>query len=262
MTRPGETSGSGKEDPKSPGKEALRPPLSKRFYTAAAVEARDGRYAILLDGRGVRTPAKGELLVPDEALASAIAAEWNAQGEHVDPASMPLTRLVNTAIDAVEARKGEVADDIVAFAGSDLLCYRADAPEALAERQAAAWNPILAWAARDLGCEFRLRAGLMPIDQPPETLQAVRAALVGADALSLAALHVLTTIGGSALIAIAHWHDRLSVDDAWAAVTVDETWQREHWGRDSEAEAQAAMRRAEFEAASRCLQLLRSRRSA
>lgn len=260
MTRPGKPSGGGKEDPKSLGKDTLRPPLPKRFYTAAAVEARDRGYAILLDGRGVRTPGKRELLVPDEDLALAIAAEWDAQGEHIDPASMPLTRLVNTAIDAVETHKADVADDIVAFAGSDLLCYRAEAPEALAERQAVKWDPILAWAKRDLGCKFRLRAGLMPIEQPPEALHAVRVALAGADALSLAALHVLTTIGGSALIALAHWHDRLSAEDAWAAVTVDETWQRDHWGRDSEAEAHAAMRRAEFEAASRCLRLLRSRR--
>lgn len=242
------------------GKESLRPPLPKRFYEAASVEARDGRFAVLLDGRGVRTPAKRELIVPVEELALAIAAEWDAQGERIDPATMPLTRIVNSAIDAVEARKAEVADDIVAFAGSDLVCYRAEAPDALVRRQAEAWNPLLAWARRELGCDLGLRAGVMPVDQPPEALAAVREALAGIDALRLAALHVLTTIAGSAVIAIAHWHGRISVEEAWEAVTLDETWQREQWGSDAEAEAHAAVRRAEFEAASRCLRLLRSRR--
>lgn len=260
MTRDGETSDGKNGGPKIPGREVLRPPLPKRFYKAAGVEARGEGFAVLLDGRGIRTPAKRELVVPVEELAGAVAAEWDAQGERVDPATMPLTRLVNAAIDAVEARKAEVADDIAAFAASDLLCYRAERPAALVRRQAEAWDPVLAWAKRDLGADLRLRAGLMPIAQPPEALQAVRHALAGLDALSLAALHVLTTIAGSALIAIAHWRERLSVEEAWAAATVDETWQREQWGRDAEAEALAALRRAEFEAASRCLRLLRSRR--
>ena len=261
MTRDGETTNGRNGAPKKvPGKEALRPPLPKRFYKSTAVEAREQGFAVLLDGRGIRTPAKRALVVPVQALAEAVAAEWDAQGTHVDPATMPLTRLVNVAIDAVEDRKAEVADDIVAFAGSDLICYRAEQPAALVRRQAEAWDPVLAWAKRDLGADLRLRAGLMPIEQPPVALEAVRGALAGTDALSLAALHVLTTIGGSAIVAIAHWHERLTVEEAWTAVTVDETWQREQWGRDAEAEAHAALRRAEFEAASRCLRFLRSRR--
>ncbi len=194
-----------------------------------------------------------------EALAVAIAEEWERQGERIDPVTMPLTRLANTAIDAVSARMDEVADDIVAFAASDLLCYRAEAPEALARRQGEAWDPILAWASSDLGAGFRVCAGLMPIEQPPEALRAVRRALAGLDALSLAALHVLTTIGGSAILAIAHMRGRLSLEETWGAATVDETWQREHWGRDAEADDYSARKLAEFSAASRCLSLLRSR---
>lgn len=245
---------------KIPGKEALRAPLPKRFYKVVSVETRGEAHAVLLDGRSIRTPGKRELAVPTRGLADAIAAEWEAQGERIDPVTMPVTRLVNTAIDAVEERKREVADDIVAFAGSDLLCYRAETPDALVRRQAEAWNPVLAWAKRELGANLELRAGIMPIAQPPAALDAVRRALDGLDALSLAALHILTTISGSALLAIAHWRDQLTVDEAWQAATVDETWQREQWGRDEEAEAYAAQRRAEFEAASRCLQLLRTRR--
>ncbi|MCC7251849.1 ATP12 family protein [Hyphomicrobium sp.] len=260
MTRNGETSDRQEKGAKIPGKEALRAPLPKRFYTSVAVAERGGSFAVLLDGRTIRTPAKRELVVPVQDLAAAIAAEWEAQGEHVDPASMPLTRLVNSALDAVAERSREVADDIVAFAGSDLLCYRAETPDALVRRQDEAWNPILAWARRDLGADLVLRAGLMPIDQPPEALDAVRRSLTGIDSLSLAALHVLTTIGGSALVAIAHWRGHLSLEDAWQATSVDEAWQREQWGRDAEAEAYTAQRRAEFEAASRCLSYLRSRR--
>lgn len=243
-----------------PGKEALRPALPKRFYKEATVAARDGGFAVLLDGRGIRTPGKRELIVSVEGLAAAIAAEWEAQGERIDPATMPLTKLMNSAIDAVTDHTAEVIDDIAAFAASDLLCYRAEAPEALVRRQAEAWNPVLAWARQELGADLVLRAGLMPIAQPPEAVDAIRRALADVDALSLAALHVLTTISGSALLAIAHWRQHMSSDEAWVAATVDETWQREQWGHDAEAEAYAAQRRSEFEAASRCLRLLRSRR--
>lgn len=258
MTRDDKSDG-GNTPPKIPGKEALRAPLPKRFYERAAVEARDGAYAVQLDGRNVRTPGKRELAVPARALAEAIAAEWQHQGERIDPATMPLTRLVNSAIDAVDERKSEVAGDIVAFAGSDLLCYRAETPAALVRRQAEAWNPILSWAKDEMGVDLVLRAGLMPVAQPPASMDAIRRALDGIDALSLAALHVLTTISGSALIALALWRGRLSVEEAWEMATLDETWQREQWGRDAEAEAYAAQRRAEFEAANRCLRFLRSR---
>jgi chaperone required for assembly of F1-ATPase len=251
MTHDDDANGKKKSGPQI--KDSLRAPLPKRFYKAAEVGARDGGFAILLDGRGVKTPGKRDLIAPTRDMADAIAAEWNAQGERIDPASMPLTRLVNTAIDAVSQRKAEVAEDIVAFAGSDLTCYRAEAPATLVQRQAEAWDPVLAWARQDLGAGFRVRTGMMPIEQTPEALEAVRAALSGLDALTLAALHVLTTITGSALLALAHLRGRLTADQAWAAATVDETWQIEQWGRDAEADALAALKRAEFSAASLCL---------
>lgn len=174
MTGDDDTKSNGQQNGthKISAKDSLRPPLPKRFYKSVTVEPRDGGFAILLDGRGIKTPAKRDLILPVQSLADAIAEEWQAQGVHIDPATMPLTKLANSAIDAVAARAAEVADDIVAFAGSDLLCYRAESREGLVRRQSAAWDPVLAWAKRELGADFRLRAGLMPIEQSPETLDA------------------------------------------------------------------------------------------
>ncbi len=255
----GTTNGSAKGAPKVPVKDSLKAPLPKRFYKSVTVEPRDEGFAVLLDGRDVRTPAKNKLVAPDAPLAEAMAAEWEAQGEHIDPATMPVTRLVNTALDAVAEKMSEVADDIAAYAGSDLLCYRAEAPAALVARQAAAWDPPLAWAERALGAKLAVQTGLMPIDQSPAAIARVRAALNKFDPLSLAALHVMTTLTGSAVLALAHAEEEISLEDAWAAATVDDRWQSEQWGRDAEAEARHAERLAEFTAASRCLRPLRSR---
>lgn len=247
--------GSGKAPARRPGQDA-KPVLPKRFYKAVTVEERSGGFAVLLDGRAIRTPGKRVLALPARPLADAIAGEWSAQGERIDPATMPLTRLANTAIDAVTDRYEEVAADIVAFAGSDLLCYRAVAPEALAERQKEAWDPVLAWARDELGAVFVLREGVMPVEQPAATLDAVARAISGLDPLALAALHVITTISGSAILAIAHVRGRLTRDEAWNASLVDEDWQREQWGHDAEAEATRRYKQAEFAAASRCVLLL------
>lgn len=240
-------------------KDSLRAPLPRRFYTSVSVEPRDGGFAVLLDGREVRTPAKNKLVVPVAALADAIAAEWGALGERIDPASMPVTRLVNTALDAVASAMEDVAADIAAFAGNDLLCYRAEAPAGLVRRQAEAWDPPLAWAERTLGAPLTVQTGMMPIEQPSASLEAMRGALDRFDPIGLAALHVMTTLTGSAVLALAHAENAVSLEDAWAAATVDERWQAEQWGRDAEAEARDALRRAEFTAASRCLSLLRAR---
>lgn len=260
MTTNGSDTGNGRANgstPKIVG-EPLRPPLPKRFYKAVAVAPRDGRgFAITLDGRPVRTPAKNELVLPVETLAEAVAAEWEAQGTHIDPASMLLTRLVNTALDAVANAHDAVAEDVVSFAGSDLLCYRADGPEALADRQAEAWDPLLAWASEDLGASLNVQVGLMPIDQPQAAREGMRRALAGIDALRLAAVHVVTTLTGSAVLAVAVLRERLTPDDAWAAANIDEAWQIEQWGQDAEAEARAEARRAEFMSAARCLRLLK-----
>ncbi len=240
---------------KIPTKDSLQPVLPKRFYKDAGVEERDGVYRVTLDGRGVKTPKKRDLALPTRALAEAVAEEWRQQGERIDPATMPLTRLANTAIDAVADQMGPVAADIEAFAGNDLTCYRAEGPDALIKRQGDAWNPVLAWAKETLGADFLVGEGVMPLEQPQASVSAVAKALEGAGPIKLAALHVMTTLTGSALIALAHAMGRLTLDEAWAAAHVDDTWQAEQWGWDAEAEARARHRKEEFSAASRAFSL-------
>jgi len=253
--------GGGAQGGKVPGKEALRPPPAKRLYKAVGVEAVGGAaeasptFRILLDGRPIKTPRKRLLALPREALAAAIAAEWTAQGDLIEPASMPLTRIANTAIDAVCDHMAEVVADIVAYAGSDLLCYRAEGPRDLARRQVEAWDPVLAWAEEALGARFVLAEGVMPIEQPASAKATVAAALRDFGPFGLAAVHVLTTLTGSALLALAHARGRLSADEAWAAAHVDEDYQIELWGVDLEASERRRQRRSELEAASRMLHL-------
>jgi chaperone required for assembly of F1-ATPase len=241
---------------KVPGKEARSPALPKRFYKDVTIEGRDGGYAVLLDGRPVRTPKKLLLVVPTRALADAIAAEWAAQGETIDPASMPLSKLAITALDGVADHKAEVAADVVKFAGSDLLCYRAEAPAGLVQLQAKTWDPVLRWLEDKIGTRFVLAEGVMPVVQSQAVLDGV-AELVGPhDAMPLTALHVMTTLMGSAVLALAHARGRLSADEAWAAAHVDEDWQIAKWGVDVEAAERREKRWREMQAASRFLQLL------
>ena len=190
------------------GKNVMRPALPKRFYKsagAAAITHSDGsrRWGIELDGRAVKTPKKRVLEVPSQAFATAIAAEWAAQAERIDPAAMPLTRIANTAIDAVADMMDEVAADIVKFAGSDLLCYRAEGPQALVAQQAGAWDPVLSWAHQTIGARFVLAQGIVPVTQPELSLEKIASALQGYDAFDLTALHIITTLTGSALLALA-----------------------------------------------------------
>ncbi|MFA5899684.1 MAG: ATP12 family protein [Hyphomicrobium sp.] len=240
------------------GKEALRPPLPKRFYTEVTVgEAPEGGYQILLDGRAVRTPKKLLLKVPTQKLAEAVAEEWAAQSERIDPSSMPLSKLAITAIDGVCDHLQEVADDIVRFAGSDLLCYRAEAPAALAEMQTKAWDPVLGWIEAETGARFLLAEGVMPVTQSRHALSRVADLVAPFDAMQLAALHVMTTLTGSAFLALAAAKARLTAEEAWAAAHVDEDFQIERWGVDVEATERRARRRIEMLAASRFLELLR-----
>ncbi len=238
-------------------KDALRPPLPKRFYKEVATEPVAGGHRVLLDGRPVKTPKKRALELPAASLAEAVAAEWRAQGAEVDPAAMPLTRIANTAIDAVADAKAEVAADLVSFAGTDLVCYRAEAPAELARRQATAWDPVLAWAHEVLGVRMAVTEGVTHVAQPGEALDRVKSALDGAGAFELSALHMMTTLTGSALLALAHARGAISADEAWAAAHVDEDYQIELWGRDAEADERRERRRAEFDAASRLIALLR-----
>ena len=250
--------GAGNGKASSPGR-----PLPKRFYEAvtvaeAAAPAGGGvhTWSILLDGKTVRTPAKAVLAVPTRALAEAVAEEWRAQGERIDPATMPLTRLVNSAIDGVRGREAAVRDDIAKYAASDLLCYRAEQPEGLMQRQAELWDPILAWSRENLGADLAVAEGLMPVAQPDAARAAIASRLIGYDAFALAALHVVTTLTGSALLALAHARGRLDAEAAWAAAHIDEDWQIAKWGEDAEATARRQRRWQEMQAASRLLGLL------
>jgi chaperone required for assembly of F1-ATPase len=228
----------------------------KRFYRAVSVDGAAPAFRVLLDGRPVRTPAKGELVVPSKPLAEAVAAEWAAQGERIDPDSLPLTRLVNSAIDGVTGREAEVRAHIAQYAGSDLLCYRADGPAELARRQADAWDPVLCWARDTLGARFVLGQGVVPIAQPQTATAAIERALADLNAFQLAAHHVITTLTASALLALAHARGRLTADEAWQAAHIDEDWQISQWGEDAEAKARRERRWLDMQAASRMLALL------
>lgn len=232
------------------GREPLRPPLPKRFYATASVGSEGAPpYRVLLDGRPVRTPRKQLVAVPTHALAEAIAAEWAAQTGEIDPATMPLMRLANTTLDGVVGSEDALRTDIAAFAVSDLLCYRAEGPELLAHRQSASWDPVLRWAEGRLGCRFNLTAGVMPVTQPEACRERMLAVLSSCDAFRLAGLHVMTTLTGSALLALAVAERRLDGAAAWTAAHVDEDFQIGQWGEDAEAMERRRRRWSEMQAA-------------
>jgi chaperone required for assembly of F1-ATPase len=246
--------GKGSEPQKAgfPGREAAAKALPRRFYRTvdmSPAEA-DGSRTIRLDGRTARTPGKRELRLTSRALAEAVATEWDLQQTTIDPATMPLTRLVNTAIDGVEAQKADVAADVVKYAGSDLVCYRADYPEGLVRRQQELWDPVLAWAAERHGASFKVASGLMPVAQSEDSSRRIAAAIAPLDALRLTALHAMTTLMGSALLALAVLDGRLTPEAAWEAAHVDEDWQITEWGEDAEATARRERRWREMQAAS------------
>jgi chaperone required for assembly of F1-ATPase len=241
-------------DPTEAARRAVRPRLRKRFYKLAAAGEGGQNVPVLLDGKPVMTPARRPLAAPTRALAEAIAAEWNAQVEEIDPARMPLTRLANAIIDAVAEKPREVAAEIENYLGSDLVCYRAETPAGLVERQAQAWDPVLAWARVTLGASFVLGAGVMHVAQPAAAIAAARAA-IPADAWRLGAVSAVTSLTGSGLIALALAAGALGVETAWAAAHVDEDWQMTQWGRDELALARRDFRYAEMAAAAKVLRL-------
>jgi chaperone required for assembly of F1-ATPase len=224
-------------------------PLPKRFYTAVTVAAGAAGQRVLLDGRAVKTPRKAELVVASAVLAAAIAAEWAAQVDVIAPATMPVTTLVCTALDAVAGQEALVRAEIVNYAGSDLLCYRAAAPVGLAAAQARAWDPVLVWAKAALDTPFVATVGLTHVAQPPAVAVRMAAALAAVPALPLAAVHVLTTLTGSALLALAVQRRFLTLEAAWAAAHVDEDWQISQWGEDHEAALRRTRRLREARAA-------------
>jgi chaperone required for assembly of F1-ATPase len=241
-------------DPMEAARRSVRPTLRKRFYKDAAVVQNGDLFAVTLDGKPVRTPARHPLAAPTRALAQAIADEWQAQTDVIDPAHMPLTRLANSIIDGVTDRPHEVRDEIVKYLGSDLLFYRADGPEGLTERQAAVWDPIVRWAADKLGARFIMVEGVVFAAQPEEAIAAAGKA-IPAEAWKLGAAHSVMTLTGSALLALALAENAIDEGDAWKAAHVDEDWQMEQWGRDTLAVERRAHREAEMKAAATVLKL-------
>ncbi len=230
-------------------------PLPKRFYKAATV-ARDGDFhAVQLDERKLRTPKRNAVAFAEPALAAAVASEWGVQGEFIDPATMPLTRIVNSAIDGVAERMSETAADIAAFAVNDLLCYRADSPKELVRRQGELWDPLLAWVDEAFGAKLILGEGIVPVDQSPQAIERLAAALRAFDPLPLTALHLTTTLTGSAVLALAVARGRLAAEEAWTAAHVDEDWQIAQWGEVAEARARREARWRDMEAAAFILTL-------
>jgi len=229
----------------------------KRFYKDVSVAAEGGAYRVLLDSRTLKTQAKATLALPTRALAEAVAEEWRAQVENIDPTAMHLTRLSFGAIDGVKVDRAKVANHALSFGGSDLLSYRADAPQELATRQTASWDPLLDWAAERHGARLNVTSGVGHIVQPAEALAALERAVAAQDDFALSAFHAATMITGSLVLALALADRRITADEAFAAATIDETFQAEKWGLDSEAEQRLKRHAEELAGAERFLSLLK-----
>ncbi|NRP85736.1 hypothetical protein GFPCMMHI_01637 [Ensifer adhaerens] len=237
----------------------MKRPLPKRFYKDVTINPGKDGHAIALDGKVVKTPARHSLALPTEALAKLVAAEWARQVDVIDPATMPVTRLVNSAIDGVATESQAVFDEIVRFSGSDLLCYRANEPERLVARQSERWNPVIEWAAREIGARFILAEGVIHQQQPREAISSFAAALRKYDTpMELASLHTITSMTGSAILALAFAEGWLPLADVWSLAHLDEDWTIEHWGSDEEAAHRRAQRFEEFQAATDVFSALRS----
>jgi chaperone required for assembly of F1-ATPase len=230
--------------------------LSRRFYRAVTVAAAPDGFRIKLDERTLRSPANREFVLPTRGLAEAIAEEWRAQGDKIAPATMPLMQIAATAVDQVAAAPADTAAAIVGYAGTDLLCYRAEAPAALVERQQRLWQPILDWAALHLDAPFVVTAGVMHRPQPEAALAVVQAAIAGFDPFRLAALSLLTAATGSVVLALAVRAGRIDPDAAAALSQLDESFQAEQWGEDAEALGRRVSLQADILAAGRFLALL------
>jgi chaperone required for assembly of F1-ATPase len=226
---------------------------AKRFWTAASVAALDGGFTVLLDGRGVKTPAKNPLILPNAALAQLVAAEWDAQTGVINPETMPMTRRANSALEKVAPQREAVIDELAGYGASDLLCYRAEGPAELVARQAAHWQPQLDWAAHAFSAPLRVTSGIAPVDQPPESLRALRKAVAAYDNFALAGLHDLVAITGSLVLGLALAQDQLSPDQGFDLSRIDEIWQAEHWGEDAEAAKLESAKRAALQDAHRFL---------
>jgi chaperone required for assembly of F1-ATPase len=228
----------------------------KRFWKSAQAIQNDGSWGVELDGRPLRTPARQPLSVPTQRLAEAIAGEWNAARDKIDPRAMPLTGLANAAIDRVAPDKKSFASGIAKYAEADLASYRAEGPQGLIDAQAEHWDELLAWGRRRFDVDFRTTNGLLHVDQPPATVERLAHSVNTLDSYRLAGLSPLVTIGGSLLAALGVLEEAFTPEWAWEAVSVDERWQLEQWGSDAEAEAALDNRKRDFLAAARFLELL------
>ena len=228
----------------------------KRFWKTVSVVPTEGGWSIELDGRPMKTPARELLVAPTEALAQAIADEWSAVDETIDPRAMPLTGLANAAIDRVAPDRTTFAAGLAKYAEADLACYRADTPQKLVDRQAGQWDALLSWARRRFDVDFATTSGLIHVPQPPATIEQLTHAVAALDPFRLAGLSPLVTIGGSLLAAHALFERTMTPKEAWEAVSIDERWQLEQWGSDEEAQVALDNRRRDFMSAARFLELL------
>ncbi|OCX58656.1 ATPase [Thioclava sp. SK-1] len=217
--------------------------VAKRFWKQAHSTEVEGGFSVALDGRPVRTPAKAALIVPSRALADAIAQEWDAQLEVIDPTTMPMTRSANAAIDKVATQHAEVAAYIAEYGGTDLLCYRAESPVELVDRQAQAWDPLLDWADHALGVQLVVTEGVLPVQQADDAMKKLHKRVADLSPFQMAAIHDLVGITGSLVIGLAVIERRLDASTAWDLSRIDEDWQSESWGHDEEAAEMAAIKR-------------------
>ncbi|MEC9342812.1 MAG: ATP12 family protein [Pseudomonadota bacterium] len=238
------------DNPMETARGAVRPVLPRRFYKQAGAGAVDGGYGVQLDGRPVKTPGRKLLAFEQESIAQFVAAEWQAQGDVIDPATMPATRLVNTALDGVANDPQAVMEDILAYAASDLLCYRAGSPQGLVDRQIELWDPVIDWLRDEIGANFVLGEGVVPVTQPRDAVAAFSARLrLHGGVLKTACLHTFTTLTGSAFLALAIAERQVTAEHAWEAAHVDEDWNISLWGEDGEAAARRKLRWLKMKAA-------------
>lgn len=238
-------------------RQSSRAPLRKRFYTSAGYRETAGGFEITLDDKTVRTPSRKPVIVPLRSIAEIIVAEWDAQGEFINPMTMPVLRLANSVVEGVVDNVSAVADDMARYFETDMLCYRADSPENLRAREAELWDPVLFWVADTFGAHFILSQGIVHVTQPERALAAMRQALPS-DAWGVAALHLITTLTGSALLAVALYRGRLTDTETWLAANVDEDWNIGKWGIDDEAEAKRIGRQRDFDGVARVVSALTS----
>ncbi|PUB18423.1 ATP12 family chaperone protein [Yoonia sediminilitoris] len=218
----------------------------KRFWKQTTATPTDGGYTVLLDGRHVKTPGKAPLTMPTMAMAEAVAMEWDAQQDKVDPRTMPVTRSANSAIDKVSTQRDEVIAHLAEYADSDLLCYRASEPQGLVARQNAGWDPVLDWAATQLNARLAVGVGVMYQPQNADDLSRLQAEIKDLDAFALTAAHDLISLSGSFVLAVAVVREHLNPEVAWELSRIDEQWQLEQWGNDEEAESNARLKQDDF----------------